>query len=581
MKTLLYFVKKQKGLVILSMILATINQVFSMLDPWVGRNILDKYLVKYSEYNQHDFLMGVGTWLLIGVGVAMVSRIAKNLQDYFLNVAIQKSGTEIFMEGVKHTLDLPYAMFEDTRSGETLNILQKVRTDTEKILQLGIGLLYTSVVGVVFVFVVSINIHWFITVMFALSMAIVAVSSSLLSRKVKSIQKNIVIETSQLAGTTTESLRNIELIKSLGLVNQEIKRIGRNTISILGLELRKVKRIRTLEFTQGTIVNFMRNIILLFLSWMVFKARISPGMYIQFLFYTFFIFNPLQQLGAFIQAHREVEVSLGKYDELMTKPVEQDAPNAIELTSLESIEFKNVSFQHNSASRKALENINVSLAKGSTTAFVGPSGSGKSTLVKLLIGLYQPVEGQILYNNINYDQVAKESLRKQLGVVAQESQLFSGTIKDNLHYVAPQATDDELIEVLQKSAAHTLMQRAEKGLNTQIGEGGIKVSGGEKQRISIARALLRKPNLMVFDEATSALDSITEAEITETIKELSQKTNSINVLVAHRLGTIMHADNIYVLEKGQIIEQGTHLELVDKKGLYYAMWRQQIGENRA
>ena len=581
MKTLLYFVKKQKGLVILSMILATINQVFSMLDPWVGRNILDKYLVKYSEYNQHDFLMGVGTWLLIGVGVAMVSRIAKNLQDYFLNVAIQKSGAEIFMEGVKHTLDLPYAMFEDTRSGETLNILQKVRTDTEKILQLGIGLLYTSVVGVVFVFVVSINIHWFITVMFALSMAIVAVSSSLLSRKVKSIQKNIVIETSQLAGTTTESLRNIELIKSLGLVNQEIKLIGRNTISILGLELRKVKRIRTLEFTQGTIVNFMRNIILLFLSLMVFKARISPGMYIQFLFYTFFIFNPLQQLGAFIQAYREAEVSLGKYDELMTKPVEQDAPNAIELTSLESIEFKNVSFQHNSASRKALENINVSLAKGSTTAFVGPSGSGKSTLVKLLIGLYQPVEGQILYNNINYDQVAKESLRKQLGVVAQESQLFSGTIKDNLHYVAPQATDDELIEVLQKSAAHTLMQRAEKGLNTQIGEGGIKVSGGEKQRISIARALLRKPNLMVFDEATSALDSITEAEITETIKELSQKTNSINVLVAHRLGTIMHADNIYVLEKGQIIEQGTHLELVDKKGLYYAMWRQQIGENRA
>ena len=581
MKTLLYFVKKQKGLVILSMILATINQVFSMLDPWVGRNILDKYLVKYSEYNQHDFLMGVGTWLLIGVGVAMVSRIAKNLQDYFLNVAIQKSGTEIFMEGVKHTLDLPYAMFEDTRSGETLNILQKVRTDTEKILQLGIGLLYTSVVGVVFVFVVSINIHWFITVMFALSMAIVAVSSSLLSRKVKSIQKNIVIETSQLAGTTTESLRNIELIKSLGLVNQEIKRIGRNTISILGLELRKVKRIRTLEFTQGTIVNFMRNIILLFLSWMVFKARISPGMYIQFLFYTFFIFNPLQQLGAFIQAYREAEVSLCKYDELMTKPVEQDAQNAIELTSLESIEFKNVSFQHNSASRKALENINVSLAKGSTTAFVGPSGSGKSTLVKLLIGLYQPVEGQILYNNINYDQVAKESLRKQLGVVAQESQLFSGTIKDNLHYVAPQATDDELIEVLQKSAAHTLMQRAEKGLNTQIGEGGIKVSGGEKQSISIARALLRKPNLMVFDEATSALDSITEAEITETIKELSQKTNSINVLVAHRLGTIMHADNIYVLEKGQIIEQGTHLELVDKKGLYYAMWRQQIGENRA
>jgi ATP-binding cassette, subfamily B, bacterial len=416
--------------------------------------------------------------------------------------------------------------------------------------------------------------------MFAMSMVVVAISSSILSRKIKNIQKTIVVETAQLAGTTTESLRNIELIKSLGLVAQEIKRIGRNTMSILGLELRKVKRVRTLEFTQGTIVNLMRNTILLFLSWMVFTQKITPGMYIQFLFYTFFIFNPLQQLGTFIQAYREAEVSLSKYDELMKKPVEQDDADAVELSELESIEFKNVSFKHNSASKNALTQINVSLKRGKTVAFVGPSGSGKSTLVKLLIGLYKPVEGIINYNNVSYDKVAKDSLRKQLGVVAQESQLFSGTIKENLQYVAPDASDEELLKVLDKSAAHTLMERAEEGLNTQIGEGGIKVSGGEKQRISIARALLRNPNLMVFDEATSALDSITEAEITETIKHLSQKHNSINVLVAHRLGTIMHADTIYVLEKGEVVEEGNHDELVDKKGLYYAMWRQQIGENR-
>ena len=562
------------------MVLATINQVFSMLDPWVGRNILDKYLMKFDSYSQEEFLWGVGTWLMIGIGVAMVSRTAKNLQDYFLNVAIQKSGADIFMEGVKHTLDMPYALFEDTRSGETLNILQKVRADTEKILKLGIGLLYTSVVGVVFVFIVSISIHWFITVMFALSMVVVAISSSILSKKIKNIQKTIVVETAQLAGTTTESLRNIELIKSLGLVAQEIKRIGRNTMSILGLELRKVKRVRTLEFTQGTIVNLMRNTILLFLSWMVFTQKITPGMYIQFLFYTFFIFNPLQQLGTFIQAYREAEVSLSKYDELMQKPVEQDDSDAVELSEIESIEFKNVSFKHNSTSTNALSQINVSLKRGETVAFVGPSGSGKSTLVKLLIGLYKPVDGVISYNHISYDKVAKNSLRKQLGVVAQESQLFSGTIKENLQYVAPDASDEELLIALDKSAAHALMERAEEGLDTQIGEGGIKVSGGEKQRISIARALLRNPNLMVFDEATSALDSITEAEITETIKHLSQKHNSINVLVAHRLGTIMHADTIYVLEKGEVVEEGNHDQLVNKKGLYYAMWRQQIGENR-
>ncbi len=578
MKSLLFFIRKQKKLVIIALVLATINQCFSLLDPWVGRNILDKYLTKYSSYTENQFLLGVGFWLLIGVGVAMVSRISKNLQDYFLNVAIQKSGAEIFMLGVKHSLDMPYNTFEDRRSGETLNILQKVRTDTEKIMQLGIGLVYTSAVGVVFVFIASLSVHWLVTLMFALAMIIVGVTSSQLSKRIKYIQKDIVGQTASLAGTTTESLRNIELVKSLGLVSQEINRIGKNTLRILGLELQKVKRVRTLEFTQGTIVNFMRNLLLLFLSWMVFTQRITPGMYIQFLFYTFFIFNPLQQLGTFIQSWREAEVSLGKFQELLDQPLETDSEQAVKLDVLNSVVFNNVSFKHNTGTRYALQNINVELKQGTTTAFVGPSGSGKSTLVKLLIGLYNPIEGEIVYNG--FKEVQKASLRSQIGVVAQESQLFSGTIKDNLRYVLPTATDAELNTVLNQAAAHSLMQRADKGLDTQIGEGGIKVSGGEKQRISIARALLRKPNLMIFDEATSALDSITEAEITETIKELSTKRHSINVLVAHRLGTIMHADNIYVLEKGMVVEQGTHEQLVALKGLYFAMWRQQIGENR-
>jgi ATP-binding cassette subfamily B protein len=292
-----------------------------------------------------------------------------------VNVAIQKAGARIFTDGIKHTLALPYATFEDHRSGETLNILQKVRADSERLISLAINLLYTSIVGIVVVFAASFSVHWLIAPVFLSAMVVVGVSSSVLSKQIKVIQKIIMKETSTLAGTTTESLRNIELVKSLGLVNQEMRRISSNTLKILGLELKKVKKVRTLGFVQGTTVNLMRNVLLLFLSWMVFQAKITPGMYIQFLFYTFFIFNPLQELGTFIQAYREADVSLNRFDQLLKMPEETVPANPAELGDIQSIEFKNVSFKHQSAKQNALDNIDFKLGKGETIAFVGPSGS--------------------------------------------------------------------------------------------------------------------------------------------------------------------------------------------------------------
>jgi len=578
LKILLAYLKPQSRLIFLALLLATIAQVFSLTDPWVGRNIIDKYLLNAGKFSGNEFLEGVVFWLMIGVGVAMVSRIAKNLQDYFLNVAIQKSGAAIFMDGIKQTLDLPFDIFEDRRSGETLNVLQKVRTDSERLITLAINLLYTSIVGIVFVFVASFSVHWLIAPAFVGAMVVVGITSSLLSKRIKTIQKQIMGETSALAGTTTESLRNIELVKSLGLIKQEIGRISTNTLKILGLELEKVKKIRTLGFVQGTTVNLMRNCLLLFLSWMVFTQRITPGMYIQFLFYTFFIFNPLQELGSFIQAWREAQVSLGRFTELMSMEKEPAPANPEKISSIQSIHFSGVSYSHKTATRNALDNISFEVKRGETIAFVGPSGSGKSTLVKLLVGLYTPAQGELLYNGIASTRINKTDLRSQLGLVSQESQLFSGTLRENLLFVKPEATDEEMTSALHKSAADSLLQRASKGLDTQIGEGGIKVSGGEKQRISIARALLRDPYLLIFDEATSALDSLTEKEITQTVREISTQRDRINIIIAHRLSTIMHADRIYVLEKGKMTESGSHEELLTLKGLYYAMWRQQIGE---
>jgi ATP-binding cassette subfamily B protein len=311
---------------------------------------------------------------------------------------------------------------------------------------------------------------------------------------------------------------------------------------------------------------------------LIFKGAISPGQYFSFLFYSFFLFNPLQELGNVILSWREAEVSLGNFKRILSIPIDPKPEKPVLLEKVTTLTFNDVSFKHLTANRNALNHISFETNSGETIAFVGPSGSGKTTLVKLLVGLYQPLEGDILYNNILSKDIDLDQLREKIGFVTQDTQLFSGTIRENLLFVRPGATDEECLDVLQRAACQTLMARASNGLDTVIGEGGVKVSGGEKQRLSIARALLRRPDILVFDEATSSLDSITEEEITETIRDVSVLESHITILIAHRLSTIMHADQIYVLEKGKIIESGKHFDLLNHKGLYYAMWRQQIGE---
>lgn len=578
MKILFSYLKNYKGLILLALFLAAVNQIFSFLDPYVFRLIIDKYVTNYKNYSTDEFIKGAGVLILLAMGAAMVSRIAKNFQDYYVNVITQRLGAKIYSDGLAHSLELPYQVFEDQRSGETLGILQKVRIDTEKLVQAAINVLFTSIIGIIFVTVYAISVYWVIAVVYFSSIPLLGFLSSFLSKRIKKVQKNIVAETTSLAGSTTESLRNIELVKSLGLAKQEINRLNTTTTKILGLELKKVKYIRSLSFIQGTFVNLLRNGLLFLMMYLIFAGRITVGEFFSLFIYSFFIFGPLQELGNIINIYRETEVSLNNFERIMSIPKDKKPENPTSIAKIKKLEFDEVSFKHQSASTNALNGISFETNIGETIAFVGPSGSGKTTLVKLLVGLYEPKAGAIKYNGVVAKNIDLDVLREKIGFVTQDTQLFSGTIRENLQFVRPEATDEECMRVLHQAACQNLLSRADKGLDTMIGEGGVKVSGGEKQRLSIARALLRKPDILVFDEATSSLDSLTEEEITATIKEVSDIDNHMTILIAHRLSTIKHADRIYVLERGNVIEQGTHDELVLQSGLYYAMWRQQVGE---
>ncbi len=581
MQLLYAYLRNYWRLVAVALVLATINQTFSLLDPLIFRHVIDNYATKFQDYTTQEFFKGVSLLLGAAVGVAFVSRVAKNFQDYYINVITQRLGAQLYSDGIRHSLQLPYSVFEDQRSGETLGRLQKVRTDVEKLISTSINVLFTSLVGIIFVMIYAFSVHWLIAPVYFLTVPILGIISSVLSRRIKQIQKVIVAETTALAGSTTESLRNIELVKSLGLGQQEIDRLNATTGKILTLELKKVKYLRSLSFIQGTAVNLLRTSIMFLMLYLIFTRAITVGQFFSLFIYSFFIFGPLQELGNIINIYRETEASLNVYQDILRIPKEPRPINPVPLTDLTSLAFEHVTFQHQSAASPAINDISFAASRGETIALVGPSGAGKTTLVKLLVGLYPPQAGRILYNGIAGSAVDLDGLRERIGFVTQDTQLFSGTIRENLLFVSPGASDADCLDALRRAACDSLLARADRGLDTVIGEGGVKVSGGEKQRLSIARALLRRPHLLVFDEATSSLDSITEEGIVDTIRDVASTGETITVLIAHRLSTILHADRIYVLERGHIVETGGHEELVAQKGLYYAMWRQQIGERRA
>ena len=580
MKILWKYLKPHRLLIGCSLILAAGAQLLNLLDPVIFGKIIDQYATNKNNLRENELIRGIIYWLLIALGIAVVAKLLKAAQDYITRKTVARFGMHVFNDGLKQTLRLSFQEFEESRSGTTLSILQKVKTDAERFINSFINVLFSSFVGICFLLWYSINKNWLLIPVFFVGIVLLGSLTGLVSKRIKGIQRSINRQTDRQAGVITESLRNIELVKSLGLTFPEIRRLNEQTLRIFDLEMQKAKKVSSLSFLQGNMLNLLKQSILFILLWLIFRKVLSTGELIAMQFISTAIFTPLQELGNLIILYREADASLKSFDRLMNKSIEQRPENSIELGKLESLQFDQVVFKHKTANFNAIDDISFTIKPGETVAFVGPSGSGKSTLVKLLVGLYVPVNGNIYFNDINSNQIQYNPLRRQIGFVTQDTQLYAGSIKDNLLFVNPTATDNDIREALQKASASGLIAKASHGLNTILGESGMKLSGGEKQRLSIARALLRQPQLLIFDEATSALDSLTEEEITSTIREISASRQQMTILIAHRLSTIMHADVIYVLEKGKISETGTHNELLLQRGLYYSMWRQQIGERR-
>jgi len=576
MRLLLAYLKPHRRMVALAIGLAVVNQVFSLLDPQIFRIIVDKYATEVTSIPAAEFFRGVGLLLAAFIGVAMVSRIAKNFQDYFVNVVSQSVGAQLYADGIEHSLRLPYRTFEDRQSGAVLQQLQKARADARDMIGQAVNSVFISSLTFVLVLAYAFVVHWTIGAGLLVLSPVLGLLVSVLGRRIKAVQARIFAETNALAGSTTESLRNIELIKSLGLETQEIDRLNQTNAKILGLELSKVKTVRLLMFAQGTAINFFRALLLAGMLALMYFRLVTLGEFFSLLFYSFAVFSPLGELGAIITRWQETRASLANVERLLAEDVAPANPDGVLPAPLSRIDFEAVTYRHPAAREPALQEVSFSVSAGVSIGFVGPSGAGKSTLVKILLGLYRPDAGTVRFNGIDSAAVDYDGLRRRVGFVPQSIELFAGTIRDNVRFAAPEASDTACLEVLRSAQLADLLERSREGLDTRVGEGGLKLSGGERQRLAIARALLRRPDILVFDEATSSLDSQTEREITRTIDGvIKARSGFITLLIAHRLSTVAGADRIVVLSRGRVAEQGSHLELMRAKGLYYALWRQQ------
>jgi len=567
-------------LLVLVLMLASVNQIFSLLSPQVLRWLIDNYLTQVGvvEFTTEQYIRWVLWWLWGMIGTAMVSRIAKNFQDYFVNVMTQKIGTNIYQDTIAHTFSLPYSVFENQQSWQLLAKLVKAKDSIQTYIASLINVVFFAMIGVLFVLAYSVTVDWRVTAMYAILVPVMWVTTLILSKKIKKAQENISSESNIVAWSITESIRNVSLIKMLWLVWQETKRLDIANQNILQLELKKVKTVRSIEFIQGTIINAMSTSLIWLLAYLVYAGGLTVGELMSLYFYSFFVFGQLSLFGTVVKNYQEAKANHEILQEIIAQEPEPSDLHLTKLDAINTMEINDVSFAYNEE-KEILHHISASWKAGQSVAFVGPSGSGKSTILKLLCGLYQPDSGQMLINHIPTTQLNLTAFKQQIGVVSQDAQLFSGSIRENLLFVSPQATDEDINTVIQQASLGVFITELPQWLDTVIGEGGIKLSGGQRQRLAIARALLRDPQILIFDEATSSLDSIVEKEISDTIESIAHSNpNLMSIIVAHRLSTVMGSDIIYVMEAGQIIESGTHQQLLQIGGLYAAMWRLQSGK---
>jgi ABC-type multidrug transport system fused ATPase/permease subunit len=553
----------RKKLLFIGLILIVISRAAGLVPPWATKPFMDDILV---QGNMEKLPM-----LLVMVTAAILVQAATSyLLTRILSVEAQHLISQLRSKVQKHLLRLPIRFFDNQKSGA---LVSRVMNDVEGVRNLvGTGLvqliggILTAIISVGFL----ININPWMTLFILLPMGIFGVVTLKAFAYIRPVFRERGKITAEVTGRLTETLNGVRVIKGFNAEPQEIK-VFEAGVEKLFLNVKKSLTSTSLVTNLGTFLVGLASVGIMALSG---HFKLTAGDFLQFTMFMVFMIAPIVQMSNIGSQLTEAFAGLDRTEELMNTPVEDDGTErTIQPGSIKGdIEFKNVSFSYEEG-KPVLKNISFTAPAGSVTALVGTSGSGKTTIAGLAASFLNPETGIITIDGVDQSKISLDSYRSQLGVVLQDDFLFEGTIRENILFPRPNATDADLQLAVKAAFVNEFTDRFELGLDTVIGERGVKLSGGQRQRIAIARAILANPRILILDEATSNLDTESESYIQNSLKTLMQGRTTF--VIAHRLSTIRQADQILVIEDGRIEERGKHEELIEKKGRYFELYTYQ------
>lgn len=569
LKKFISYYKPHKKLFVIDMICAFLISIFDLVFPMVTRDFINDYIP-----NGNVNLMI--RWTIYLAILFVLRYIAQYIVNYWGHVVGVRIEHDMRRDIFEHLQTLSFTYFDKNKTG---HIMSRIVNDLREITELahhGPEDLFISLVMLIGSFIILIRIEWRLTlVVFAFVPLMVwfAISKrNKMSESFRQVRKKIANVNSQLEN----SISGIRVAKSFTNEDYEVDKFAEGNMEFMVARQASYKVMA--EFMSG--INFMSNILnLIVLSLgglFVYKGLIRYGDLAAYLLFVNYFLQPIRRLTEFAQQYQDGMTGFERFMEIMN--IESDIvdnQNAIDLKDVKGeIEFENVSFSYSNGKKTVLSGVNLNIDAGKTVAIVGPSGAGKTTLCHLIPRFYEIDEGQISIDGIGIKDIKLKSLRKNIGLVQQDVFLFTGTIKDNILYGNPDATEEEIAEAAKRASIHDFIETLPNGYDTYIGEKGVMLSGGQKQRISIARVFLKNPPVLILDEATSSLDNQTEIAIQKSLEELSHGRTTL--IIAHRLSTIKNADEIVVLSSEGIEESGKHEELLERNGIYSELYKSQF-----
>ena len=557
----------KRNLVFIGLILIVISRLSSLVLPWKSKALLDN-VIPNKNYNELYNLL-----LIVGVAI-LVQAITSFLLTRILSVQAQYLISELRAQVQKKVLSLPISFFDNTKSGA---LVSRIMSDVEGVRNLiGTGLvqlvggIITAVISMILLIRISPSMTFFVLIPVAI-FGLVALKAF---KYIRPIFRNRGVINADVKGRLTETLAGVRVIKAFNAEQQENETFEKG----VDLLFQNVKKSLTATAIMTSSSTFLLGIastgIMGIGGYKIMIEELTVGDFLSFTLLLGFMIAPIVQMSNIGSQLTEALAGLDRTEELMNMDAEEDNENRI--IQLETIEgelvFDDVSFSYEEG-KEVLNNISFNVPKGTVTALVGSSGSGKSTIAGLSATFLNPKSGKVTIDNNDMSKVQLSSYRKHLGVVLQDEFLFEGTIRENILFPRPNATEEELQNAVKAAYVNEFTDRFEDGLDTLIGERGVKLSGGQRQRLAIARAILANPKIIILDEATSSLDTESEALIQKSLSELIKDRTTI--VIAHRLSTIKQADQILVVESGSIVERGTHDELIEKEGRYFELYTYQ------